>query len=47
MKLLKISLSQSKIKKSVRLFNELENSILFIVFLEFVHKTMTLKVLNN
>ena len=47
MKLLKISLSQSKIKQSVRSFNELEKSILFVVFVEFVHKTMTLKVLSD
>ena len=47
MKLLKISLSQSKIKQSVRSFIELEKSILFVVFVEFVHKTMTLKVLSD
>ena len=47
MKLLKISLSQSKIKQSVRSFNELEKSILSVVFVEFVHKTMTLKVLRD
>ena len=47
MKLLKISLSQSKIKQSVRSFNELEKSVLFVVFVEFVRKTVTLKVLSD
>ena len=40
-------MSQSKIKQSVRSFNELEKSVLFVVFVEFVRKTVTLKVLSD
>ena len=40
-------LSPLRVKQSVRSFNELEKSILFGVFVEFVHKTITLKVLSD
>ena len=47
MKLLKLSLSQSRISPSVKAFSDLQTTLLFVKFVEFVHHVMTLKYLSD
>ena len=47
MKLLKLSLSQSWICPSVKAFSDLQTTLLFVKFVEFVHHVMTLKYLSD
>ena len=47
MKLLKKSLSQSSITASVKAYKDLGESLLFVKFVEFLHRVMTLKFLSD
>ena len=47
MKPLKLSLSQSRISPSVKAFSDLQTTLLFVKFVEFVHHVMILKYLSD
>ena len=47
MKLLKLSLSQSRISPSAKAFSDLQTTLLFVKFVEFVHHVMTLKYFSD
>ena len=47
MKLLKLSLFQSKISSNIKVYSELQETLLFVKFVEFVCEPMTLKYLSE
>ena len=47
MKLLKLSLSQSKISPNLKAYSDLQETLLFVKFVEFLRQPMTLKYLSN